>query len=326
MPRGGNQSSCDFSNLLMFASTALLFSFTGLLYRRAGGFAIILFVLGGGALAAIYYLDIHREEGTPGYLMRGLIQATIGINKFIAWPGRNAVVVGVVLSLYMRVIAPRFAWQGLCADTAGDRVDTEGNSCDYYEANLGLQCSGVRDNGTWFTAGTNCCNCGGGEFYLVRWILAQLLVIGITIAWVYAVTKRDMRDNVLAELDNQRELSEIPRPVEEASPGVATTPTTGTRPATVPTVVVTPARPAGGGIVLGPGAAQAAGRQGNTITPAAGSTANCVICMTNRSDHAILPCGHMCICEGCVPQLARESGRCPLCRVQAQGAARIYVS
>ena len=45
----------------------------------------------------------------------------------------------------------------------------------------------------------------------------------------------------------------------------------------------------------------------------------CVVCLDAERTHAFLPCGHRCVCEGCLglPQ-------CPLCRVVATGTLLVY--
>uniref|UniRef100_A0A1S4DPK1 RING-type E3 ubiquitin transferase n=2 Tax=Nicotiana TaxID=4085 RepID=A0A1S4DPK1_TOBAC len=45
-----------------------------------------------------------------------------------------------------------------------------------------------------------------------------------------------------------------------------------------------------------------------------GSGKECVICMTEPKDTAVLPCRHMCMCNGCANTLRLQSNRCPICR------------
>ncbi|KAG6773245.1 hypothetical protein POTOM_020506 [Populus tomentosa] len=40
----------------------------------------------------------------------------------------------------------------------------------------------------------------------------------------------------------------------------------------------------------------------------------CIICMTEPKDTAVLPCRHMCLCSGCAKELRSRSDRCPICR------------
>ena len=62
--------------------------------------------------------------------------------------------------------------------------------------------------------------------------------------------------------------------------------------------------------------------------PAAGAqqqeeeeVAECVVCLDSSPTHAVLPCGHRCLCAGCVGAAARE---CPVCRTPSQGTVRIF--
>ena len=51
----------------------------------------------------------------------------------------------------------------------------------------------------------------------------------------------------------------------------------------------------------------------------------CCICLTGQPTHAVLPCGHMCLCSGCAGQLvAGDSPRCPICRSYCQTTGRIF--
>ena len=49
--------------------------------------------------------------------------------------------------------------------------------------------------------------------------------------------------------------------------------------------------------------------------------AMCVICLENLRSHAIVPCGHMCLCQDCA-SIVTES--CPMCREPMVLAMRIY--
>jgi len=50
------------------------------------------------------------------------------------------------------------------------------------------------------------------------------------------------------------------------------------------------------------------------------SKTECVICLNAVPVMALLPCGHMCACEGCGPMLET----CPICRAAVQEAKRIF--
>ena len=47
---------------------------------------------------------------------------------------------------------------------------------------------------------------------------------------------------------------------------------------------------------------------------------SCVICLERPSDHAVLPCGHKCLCRICSHGLHR----CPICRAIAHCILKIY--
>ncbi|XP_042514105.1 probable E3 ubiquitin-protein ligase LUL4 [Macadamia integrifolia] len=40
----------------------------------------------------------------------------------------------------------------------------------------------------------------------------------------------------------------------------------------------------------------------------------CVICMTEPKDTAVLPCRHLCMCRECANELKHQSNKCPICR------------
>uniref|UniRef100_A0A7S3D9I8 RING-type domain-containing protein n=2 Tax=Palpitomonas bilix TaxID=652834 RepID=A0A7S3D9I8_9EUKA len=46
----------------------------------------------------------------------------------------------------------------------------------------------------------------------------------------------------------------------------------------------------------------------------------CKICYTNDTSHALLPCGHFCVCEECLPHLRQ----CPICNGDFVDSNRIY--
>ena len=41
---------------------------------------------------------------------------------------------------------------------------------------------------------------------------------------------------------------------------------------------------------------------------------DCVICLTNPKDTAVIPCRHLCLCRDCAGPLQRQSPKCPVCR------------
>lgn len=60
------------------------------------------------------------------------------------------------------------------------------------------------------------------------------------------------------------------------------------------------------------GASAAAGGAGADDGLLAG--AECVVCLTDRRDTAVLPCRHMCLCYDCAQQLRLSTNKCPICR------------
>ena len=50
----------------------------------------------------------------------------------------------------------------------------------------------------------------------------------------------------------------------------------------------------------------------------------CAICLDAESTHALVPCGHRCVCAVCAERALR-SGQCPLCREPCDTALRVYV-
>jgi hypothetical protein len=49
----------------------------------------------------------------------------------------------------------------------------------------------------------------------------------------------------------------------------------------------------------------------------------CVICIEKTSQVVIIPCGHMCLCEGCAEEC---TGACPICRADFTGKIRVYIT
>ena len=51
------------------------------------------------------------------------------------------------------------------------------------------------------------------------------------------------------------------------------------------------------------------------------NTRECVVCLSDLKDTAVLPCRHMCLCSQCAEQLRHQSNRCPICRQRTLVAA-----
>lgn len=52
----------------------------------------------------------------------------------------------------------------------------------------------------------------------------------------------------------------------------------------------------------------------------------CVICMTEPKDTAVLPCRHMCLCGECAKALRLQSNKCPICRQPIEELLEIKVN
>ncbi|KAL6971448.1 putative E3 ubiquitin-protein ligase lul4 [Sarracenia purpurea var. burkii] len=52
----------------------------------------------------------------------------------------------------------------------------------------------------------------------------------------------------------------------------------------------------------------------------------CVICMTEPKDTAVLPCRHMCMCSECAKALRLQSSKCPICRQPIEELLEIKIN
>lgn len=51
----------------------------------------------------------------------------------------------------------------------------------------------------------------------------------------------------------------------------------------------------------------------------------CVVCWEVAATHAMVPCGHRCVCEDHAALIMKGAGECPMCRGAVQTAVRIYL-
>ena len=51
---------------------------------------------------------------------------------------------------------------------------------------------------------------------------------------------------------------------------------------------------------------------------------DCIVCRDRERTHAIMPCGHRCVCEGCARELYNRGQGCPQCRGSMDSFLRIY--
>nr|CAD1817187.1 unnamed protein product [Ananas comosus var. bracteatus] len=56
------------------------------------------------------------------------------------------------------------------------------------------------------------------------------------------------------------------------------------------------------------------------------SDTECVICMSEPKDTAVLPCRHMCMCRECAKALRLQSNKCPICRQPIETILEIQVA
>ena len=55
--------------------------------------------------------------------------------------------------------------------------------------------------------------------------------------------------------------------------------------------------------------------------------AECIICLSEPKDTAILPCHHLCVCHGCAQLLLKHgSPECPICRQRSVNYVRIDIT
>jgi E3 ubiquitin-protein ligase MUL1 len=51
----------------------------------------------------------------------------------------------------------------------------------------------------------------------------------------------------------------------------------------------------------------------------------CVVCFDAPKDHAIVPCGHVCVCEACAEQLTKtRTPTCPVCREPIRETMKVF--
>lgn len=58
---------------------------------------------------------------------------------------------------------------------------------------------------------------------------------------------------------------------------------------------------------------------------APGPDMECVVCMEHVKTHALVPCYHMCVCQGCAEKVVNKLGACPLCGASAALAQRVWL-
>ncbi|KAF5744699.1 hypothetical protein HS088_TW07G00278 [Tripterygium wilfordii] len=68
---------------------------------------------------------------------------------------------------------------------------------------------------------------------------------------------------------------------------------------------------------------------GNALDDDSGENDNgkeCIVCLTEPRDTAVLPCRHMCMCSGCAKVLRFQTDKCPICRQPVEHMLEIKVN
>ena len=55
------------------------------------------------------------------------------------------------------------------------------------------------------------------------------------------------------------------------------------------------------------------------------TTHECVVCMDSKKSHALVPCGHMCVCKKCAETILATRQLCPVCRALVLQVFKVYL-
>ncbi len=50
---------------------------------------------------------------------------------------------------------------------------------------------------------------------------------------------------------------------------------------------------------------------------------SCCVCLDCPATSAFVPCGHMCVCDDCAPEM-EDDGQCPICRGEIVMTMKIF--
>lgn len=55
---------------------------------------------------------------------------------------------------------------------------------------------------------------------------------------------------------------------------------------------------------------------------------NCIICLTQPKEVAVVPCGHLCMCTACANEISKRTRtrQCPICRQKFRSTLRVFVT
>ena len=75
----------------------------------------------------------------------------------------------------------------------------------------------------------------------------------------------------------------------------------------------------------GPSTASASQASGSGDGPSKRDESTCVICFGATVTHCFIPCGHLCVCEGCADSVMKRAPKCPICSADVMMTTKIYV-
>jgi hypothetical protein len=52
----------------------------------------------------------------------------------------------------------------------------------------------------------------------------------------------------------------------------------------------------------------------------------CIVCLSEPRDTAVLPCRHMCLCNGCAELMRVQTNKCPICRAPVRNLLRVMIA
>ena len=52
----------------------------------------------------------------------------------------------------------------------------------------------------------------------------------------------------------------------------------------------------------------------------------CTVCQDAKSSVILMPCMHVCLCEGCAETVRSHDGKCPMCRANFASVSKIYIA
>lgn len=50
----------------------------------------------------------------------------------------------------------------------------------------------------------------------------------------------------------------------------------------------------------------------------------CIICLSEKREYLIIPCGHLCLCQNCKKNFKKRDSKCPICRNKINFIQKVY--